>query len=271
MKDVVKGLAGQTASRLIAAALGAAGMYFGGLWINSDLEYWASTKDKYLSTALGEQGLTMNYQGQSLNNVSVVEFAIANRTSKQFSDVELIFTIDEKDAPALISSGITPPKGLSQKETVRLIPSEDSHARVFHLNTVPAQRDSEYFYAVFVFEGDKAPPMYITSKGNTAIIPKRVLKDGTISVAIVVLTATVSLVIFLLISGLTNYILAPHHYRGRIKDFKNHLEAMKKSGDIPDTEDPKYLNVAENIYSSLVRPKPDLIWGKIFPPRKFDL
>jgi hypothetical protein len=82
-------------------------------WVTSDLEYRQVSKNGYLSSPLGQQGLTMAYEGKPLKNVSVVEFGIFNRTSKQFSDVDLVFSVDDSKSPTtLVSSGIITPSGL---------------------------------------------------------------------------------------------------------------------------------------------------------------
>ena len=44
---------------------------------------------------LGETGMAMAYQGKPLKNISIVELRIFNRTSKQFGDVDLVFSVND--------------------------------------------------------------------------------------------------------------------------------------------------------------------------------
>jgi len=80
---------GEAVKGLTAAFVGALLLWGGQKWVASDLEYQQISRNGYLSTPLGQQGLTIAYEGKPLKNVSVVEFGIFNRTSRQFGDVDL--------------------------------------------------------------------------------------------------------------------------------------------------------------------------------------
>jgi hypothetical protein len=83
-----KHMFGEAVKGLTAAIVGALLFWGGQNWLTSDLEYRRVSRNGYLSAPLGKQGLTMAYEGKPLKNVSVVEFGIFNRTSKQFGDVD---------------------------------------------------------------------------------------------------------------------------------------------------------------------------------------
>jgi hypothetical protein len=131
MKNILEGIVLLIVGGLLSLA--------GQKWVNSDLEYKVTSRDAYLSALLGQQGLNMAFKGKPLKNVSVVEFSIFNRTSKQVNNADLIFSIDEK-ASALVSSDVTPPHGMSKKETVEPIAPKDlkdQSVRKFRLKIVP--------------------------------------------------------------------------------------------------------------------------------------
>jgi hypothetical protein len=155
------------------------------LWSTSDLEYKQVSINDYLSgpsTTFGKQGLTMTYEGKSLKNVSVVDFRIFNRTSKQFNDVELLFSVEEPKTPiTLISGGIITPSSLPHAETVQELQVNDTRNKKFRLKVIPKQRKTEYFEAVFVFDGEKAPSMSVESyTNNVSIRPYQEWKDNII-------------------------------------------------------------------------------------------
>jgi hypothetical protein len=129
-------------------------LWIGQAWRTSDLEYKQVSINDYLSTpstTFGKQGLTMTYEGESLKNVSVVDFRIFNRTSRQFKDVELLFSVGEpKGQMTLVSGGIITPSSLPHAETVEELQVNDTINKKFRLKVIPKQRKTEYFEAVFV-------------------------------------------------------------------------------------------------------------------------
>ena len=81
----MKHISGEAVKGLTGVVVGALLLWGGQKWFASDLEYTQISRNGYLSTTLGRQGLTMAYEGKPLKNVSVVEFGIFNRTSKYYS------------------------------------------------------------------------------------------------------------------------------------------------------------------------------------------
>jgi hypothetical protein len=82
---------------------------------------------------------------------SVVDFRIFNRTSRQFKDVELLFSVGEpKGQMTLVSGGIITPSSLPHAETVEELQVNDTINKKFRLKVIPKQRKTEYFEAVFV-------------------------------------------------------------------------------------------------------------------------
>ena len=152
MAEYKKHVLGEGTKGITAGVVGALLLFIGQQWLNSDLEYKVASRDAYVSAPLGQQGLSMAFDGKPLKNVSVVEFSIVNRTSKQISNAEFLFVVDDKTSPTLVAGGVIAPRGMSSAEVVENLPTKEPNARKFRLKVVPKQRDNEYFHAVFVFD-----------------------------------------------------------------------------------------------------------------------
>jgi hypothetical protein len=265
-----KHVIGEATKGVTAGAIGALLLFAGQQWLSSDLEFRVASRDAYLSAPLGQQGLAMSFGGKPLDNVSVVEFSIINRTPKQFSNADLVFTVNSKSPPALVAGGVIPPHGMSAAETVEELQSKDSAARKFRLKVVPKQRDAEYFHAVFVFDGENAPSMSISSaSGEASIVPYQQWKDTT--------TALLSLlgIVFLFVAGqvllmsLVDYFWEPRKHKNQVERFVAHANQMSKAGEL-QSADPMSQVDAGAIYASFTRPKPSKFWSKLLPDQRFE-
>jgi hypothetical protein len=270
LAEYKKHVIGEATKGITAGIVGALLLFFGQHWLNSDLEFKQLSRDAYLSTPLGQQGLTMAFDGKPLKNVSIVEFSIVNRTPKQVANSDLVFTVDDEKAPTLVSGGIIPPKGISAPEAIEELPSKDATAKKFRIKVVPKQRDSEYFHAVFVFEGDKAPPMSVSSaSGDVAIVPYQEWKDKT--VAIIVFLAIICLLVAaqFAFTTLVDYFWAPRKHKKQVERFVEHAAELHHEGKLKSA-DPESLADAGTIYASFMRPKPSKFWSKVLPEQRFE-
>jgi len=265
-----KHVIGESTKGLTAAIIGAFLLFFGQHWLNNDLEFKKISRDAYLSSPLGQQGLTMAFNGKPLKNVSIVEFSIVNRTSKQVANAELVFTVDGENAPVLVSGGVIPPRGMSALETIEELPSKDVKAKKFRLKVVPKQRDTEYFHAVFVFEGDKAPPMSVSSgSGDVSIAPYQEWKDTTI--AIVITLAILGLLVVAQLAFMTffDHFLAPRKHKKQVERFVEHANDLARNGNLKSTDAESLANAGE-IYASFMRPKSGKFWSRFLPEQEFE-
>lgn len=156
---------------VVAVVLSALVFWAGQTWFTSELEYTRLSRDDYLAKAIGQQGLTMAYEGKPLKNVSIVDFIITNRASRQFTDVDLVFSVDDSKSPmTLLSSGVIPPIGLPRDEVVEEQPVKNTRTKKFRLKAIPKQYKTEYFDAFFLFDGEKAPSMSVVSFSNEVSI-----------------------------------------------------------------------------------------------------
>lgn len=270
MTEYKKYIVGEATKEITAGIVGALLLFFGQQWLNSDLEFKQLSRNAYLSNPLGHQGLTMAFDGKPLKNVSVVEFSIINRTSKQVANADLVFTVDDEASPTLVSGGIIPPKGISAVEAIEELSSKDTKARKYRIHVIPKQRDSEYFHAVFVFEGEKAPSMSVSSaSGEVSISPYQQWKDTTIAVIILLAFACLWIAVQTTIHTLVDYFLEPRRHKKRVERFAKHSVALLKDGELK-LNDPESLSDAGKIYASFTRPKPSKFWSKILPEQRFE-
>jgi hypothetical protein len=246
--------------------------WVGQTWFTGELEYRQFAKNGYLASQLGQQGLTMAYGGKPLKNISIVEFLITNQTSRQFTDIDLVFSVvDSKDPMALVSSSIITPPGLPQTETVEELPAKDSLTKKFRLKVIPKQRKNEYFDAVFVFDGEKAPSMSVVSLSKDVSIGAYQEWKSFIKPLLVLAAIYSLMIIFIPGTGfsLTEHFFGPKRHRRAIKRFVEHAAELRKNGKLKSTDE-QVITDAATIYASFTRPKQPNVWSKIFGAQHFD-
>jgi hypothetical protein len=261
MKNILDGLP----QGVLLFIVGGLITFVGPKFLHSNLEYTVTSTDAYLSAPLGQQGLTIAFGGKPLKNVSIVEFSILNRTPKQFKDAELEFFTDKKAGSALVSSDIIPPRRISKKENVENLTSKDPNVRRFRLKIVPTQQDNEYFNAVFVFTGEKAPHMSVISKtGEVSLVQYEGWKDSIIWVTIFLLSY---LLLGLYLLYRVDFIWAPKGHQKRVKRFEEYVKQFQSDGKL--NTDPQFLADTSKVFTSFTKPKPYKFWSKILPERHF--
>lgn len=256
---------------ITAGVVGAVLLFIGQQWLNSDLEYKVTSRDGYLSAPLGEQGLTFSYDGKPLNNVSLVEFGIHNRTSKQFNDVTLMFSIDDpKGQFRLVSGGILTPSGISRVDTIEEIPTKAPYTKSFLIKVIPKQKHSEFFHAVFVFDGDKAPKMSVVSLSKDAPIGSyHQWKDETKFLLITIGVVFIFIAVMVFIGTFIDYFAEPRNHRRQVEKFTVFAQNMKEEGKLK-SNDSETLSDAGVIYAAYTRPQASRFWSKIFGNQNFE-
>jgi hypothetical protein len=242
--EAVKGLT----NAVVGAVLGMLLLWAGQTWFASELEYKQFSKNDSFTRVLGPQGLTIAYEGKPLKNVSIVDFIITNQASRQFTDVDLLFSVDDSKSPmTLVSSGIITPTGLPHDETVEELPVKDTRTKKFRLKVIPKQHKTEYFDAIFVFDGEKAPSMSVVSLSKEVSIGayqewKAMLKAVGVGVLIGAL-------------GVTVLILLRLWDRPRaIGRFSQHAAELRKRGELKSADE-QAIGDAITIYASFVTRK----------------
>lgn len=270
MAEYGKHVLGEAAKGLTAAIVGGVIFYIGQQWFTNDLEYSIGKRGAYLSAPLGEQGLSMAFDGKPLDNISIVEFSIANRTRRQFADVELLFVVEDKDSPTLVSAGLIAPQGASSQELISELSTKDPRARKFHLKVVPKQIGNEYFHGVFVFEGETPPEMSVSStSGEVSIIPYQHWKDQSIMIVVTIVVLFFWFGFSNSITSLGEYFWAPRKHKKQVEAFAKHAAQLKRDEKLK-SKDPDALADAGVIFASFVRPKPSKLWEKLLPDQKYE-
>jgi hypothetical protein len=210
-------------------------------------------------------------KGKPLKNISVVEYGIFNRTSRQFGDVDLVFSVDDsKGKMTLVSSGIITPGGLPHDEMVEELPVKDTRTKKFRLKVIPKQRKTEFFHAVFVFDGEVAPTMSVASLSkDVSIGAYQEWKDEVIAVLIGLVFVGFIFGVINAVSSLTAYFLEPRRHLKSIERFVQHAAELRKKGELKSADE-QVIDDASTIYASFTRPKPSKIWSKIFGAQRFD-
>jgi hypothetical protein len=215
----------------------------------------------------------MAYEGKPLKNISVVEFGIYNRTSRQFGDVDLAFSVkDSKSQLSLVSSGIITPGDLPHAEIVEEQPVKDTRTtiKIFRLKVIPKQRENEYFQAVFVFEGEKAPAMSVASLSKDVPIGAyQVWRD--VSIPLLKFFGLMGLIGtgYGIVLSLISHFMAPRHHRKSIERFVQHADELQKNGELKSADE-QAIRDASTVYASFTRPRPNRVWLKIFGTQHFD-
>lgn len=270
MAEYKKHVLGEGTKGITAGVVGALLLFIGQQWLNSDLEYKVASRDAYVSAPLGQQGLSMAFDGKPLKNVSVVEFSIVNRTSKQISNAEFLFVVDDKTSPTLVAGGVTAPRGMSSAEVVENLPTKEPNARKFRLKVVPKQRDDEYFHAVFVFEGERAPSMNISStSGEVSIIPYQQWKDTIAATLLALGVVMLMFAVQITVTSFLDYFVEPRRHKKQVERFTLQAKELKKESKLKSV-DPLSLLDATSIYAEFTRPKPSRFWSKVLPDQKYE-
>tara|TARA_R110002124_G_scaffold207250_1_gene373767 strand:+ start:10587 stop:11231 length:645 start_codon:yes stop_codon:yes gene_type:complete len=213
----------------------------------------------------------MAYNDTPLKNVSVVEFALYNRTSRQFNDFELIFSVnDSKFSSKMVSGGIITPNGLPQSEIVNELKTTSSLTKKYNIKVFPQLNNTEFYHAVFVFEGESAPKMSVVGLSkNGSIIEYQTWKDNFQVYSILFGILFVGGGVWLLFVSLIEYYTKPATHKKDVEKFVEFSVIMKNSNKL-ESNDSKALADAGKIYSEYKRPKVSVFWSKFLGQQKYD-
>lgn len=271
MNEYKKHFFGEAIKGISAALVGAFLLWGGQKWFVSDLEYQRAYKNGYLSAPLGQQGLAMAFNNKPLKNISVVEFGIFNRTSKQFNDIELMFSVDDaKSSPSLVSGGILTPAGIPQTQVIEEIPTHELLVKKYRIKVLPRQNQAEYYHAVFVFDGDTAPEMSVVSITKEAsLIRYQEWRDAIVILSIVVGVSLLLRSAMITLQSFIDYFAEPGRHKKNVERFVAHASELKIKGELKSAES-EALDDAGAIYASFTRPKPSKFWSKIFGAQRYE-
>ena len=136
---------------------------------------------------------------------------------------------------------------------------------------IPQLPKNEYFDAVFVFAGEKAPSMSVVSLSKDVAIRanqewKELIKlffQGAL-IGLVVLTIPI-----FLIGSFIDYFSGPGTHSKSVERFVQHADELQKNGELKSVNQ-EVIAGARTIYASFIRPKPNKVWSKLFGEQRFD-
>lgn len=125
-----------------------------------------------------------------IENISVVNFALYNRSLSDYENVNVYIQILGDNLPKLLSSSLLPPERLTRNGIVELPKSEGYLIEVFKTSI-----DDDYYLIHLIFEGSDAPKVKIsTSTKNIEIREYKAWKDWLWALSIVFLFYAVILI-----------------------------------------------------------------------------
>lgn len=139
----------------------------------STLEYKDGYKDKYFDIpAKAPDELIIQHKGKKIENISVYDFAIYNRTFKDLKDITVFFEISPKDGKPnqeIISRGLYPPSSLPEEIGITEVPQKNKNLYSFKLDVVKQTGSDTYYLARFIFEGKENPEIRVSIPKNADV------------------------------------------------------------------------------------------------------
>lgn len=139
----------------------------------SNLEYKYNYQDQYFDIpAKAPDELVIQHKGKNIEDISVYDFAIYNRSFKELEDVTIFFEVSEKDGkplPQVISRGLYPPSNLPEKIGISEVLQHEKGLYSFKLDVVKKTGSDAYYLARFIFEGKEAPEIKVSIPKNAGI------------------------------------------------------------------------------------------------------
>jgi hypothetical protein len=130
-----------------------------------ELEYKSGYRDKFFNIYKAPDDLTLVYKGERIENISIFDFNIFNRTLKDISGVRLYFKITPKGdgkVYEIISKGVYPPAplpeiGITEKQT------EKENLYAFDIETLKRTGGNSFYTARFIFKGRETPEIAVST------------------------------------------------------------------------------------------------------------
>ena len=176
----------------------------------SQLEYKNGFKEQYFDIpAKVPDDLVIQYKGKKIENISVYDFAIYNRTFKDLKDVTIYFEVSEKkgiNIPQIISRGIYSPSRLPENIGINEIIQKEKNIYAFKIDVLKQTESDSYYLARFIFEGKTNPIINISIPKNAGIDIKEYSKwrEYTILVSFLIGIILITIITTSLIEGRQN-------------------------------------------------------------------
>ena len=183
---------------VVKASLVAAITIFLTIWINgsNELEYRDGSRAPYFSYPDAiEKDLEIRHKTIPIDNISVVEYAIHNRTFTDLEKVKIYVKVQGDKKYKIISKKLSPPKKMPALD-IKDIDTGSDNIVEFEVGVLKKTGD-EYYYLSLIFEGNEAPETEISiGNKNIDIVEYKKWKDNSLAVLIVLAVYAILLVPF---------------------------------------------------------------------------
>jgi hypothetical protein len=149
-------------------------------WFNGskDIEYTSKSINSYFNVpdALEDKLKIMNGSTE-IENISVVNFALHNRSFSDYEKVKVDIKIKGDNPPKILSSSMLPPKRLTNSGIAEII-GLNKELVGYSIDVFKTSIDDDYYLLHLIFEGKEAPEVKIsTSTKNIEIKEYKQWKD----------------------------------------------------------------------------------------------
>ncbi|WP_135443648.1 hypothetical protein [Vibrio tasmaniensis] len=181
---------------IVKASLIAAITIFLTIWINgsSELEYRDGSRAPYFNYPDAiKKDLEIRHKTTPIDNISVVDYAIHNRTFTDLEKVKIYVKIQDDKKYKLISKKLSPPKKTPGLD-ITSINTGSKNVFGFEVGVLKKTGD-EYYYLNLIFEGREAPETEISiGNKNIDIVEYKKWKDNSLVILIVLAVYAVLLI-----------------------------------------------------------------------------
>tara|TARA_R110002012_G_scaffold81474_1_gene206280 strand:+ start:5961 stop:6581 length:621 start_codon:yes stop_codon:yes gene_type:complete len=168
------------------------------IWANGshELEYRDGSRAPYFNYPdTIEKDLEIRHKTIPIENLSVVEYAIHNRTFSDLEKVKIYVKLHGDGDYRVISKNLAPPKKVPALGITNLDPPIKG-VFGFEVNVLKKTGD-DYYYLTLIFEGNEAPDAEISiGNKNINIVQYKKWKDNLLAILVVIAVYTVLLTPF---------------------------------------------------------------------------
>jgi hypothetical protein len=131
----------------------------------ADIEYSKICRDKFYDKSLRHREVEWHYKDQTVETMSVCQFYIHNRTSKDIPGVKLYFRVvpkGESKVPEILSKNLYPPERLP-RVGIKEVNEGIDNLYAFDIDVVKKTEEKDSYMAEFLFKGVSAPEMSVST------------------------------------------------------------------------------------------------------------
>lgn len=138
----------------------------------STLEFKEGFKEQYLNLSDSSlKDLSIQYKNRKIDNVSVYQVGIYNRTFKDLENVKIYFTLKSKNGeriPNIINKELISTTSKSPFNILE-IDQKEKDVYVYNIKVLKRTTKDNFYLAKFVFEGSQVPNITVSVPDNIGI------------------------------------------------------------------------------------------------------